>query len=92
VLAFVRSPEALHDLPPLRRRRPVGLELLLRLPQARDRRHAVDPSGPAATLPPNAALEAATLARPGLVVAIALLDFLGAAAALLTGGLLLFAA
>lgn len=51
-----------------------------------------DPSGPPPALPPNAALDAATLARPGVVVAIALLDFLGAAAALLTGGLLLFAA
>ncbi len=53
---------------------------------------AAAPPGPAAALPPDAAVDAATLARPGVVVAIALLDFLGAAAALLTGGLLLFAA
>ena len=45
-------------------------------------------SGPAAPAPPPARLEAAALERPGAVVAIAVLDFLGAAAALLAGALL----
>ncbi len=41
---------------------------------------------------PPGRLEAAALERPGIVLAIAILDFLGAAGSLLAGGLVLFAA